>query len=273
MSSIELIKCPACGKEVSSQAINCPNCGQPIAGAEDAEILAKEAKQISEYRKIEEYGKKTQKNKKSGKGCAVGCLVIIVLFVFGLVIGVTQGKTSKAARYMNITQEEGEKIDNILSQCGFTNVESMQHDELLDNAHFEGEKGYRVSADGLNNIILYLYADNVVYSVKYADKNLFLKGNLVATINDYVMSIKEISGWQVLCENKVKSILKSPSTAKFPNYKEWGFNKKDGIVTVQGYVDSQNGFGAEMRSKFQFIIDSNTNTIKSFIFDGQELIK
>ena len=61
MSSIELIKCPACGKEVSSQAINCPNCGQPIAGAEDAEILAKEAKQISEYRKIEEYGKDSKK--------------------------------------------------------------------------------------------------------------------------------------------------------------------------------------------------------------------
>lgn len=27
----QLISCPACGKEVSSQAPSCPNCGNPIA--------------------------------------------------------------------------------------------------------------------------------------------------------------------------------------------------------------------------------------------------
>lgn len=43
-------------------------------------------------------------------------------------------------------------------------------------------------------------------------------------------------------------------------------------MTVQGYVDAQNSFGAETRSKFQFIIDTDTNTIQSFIFDGQEMI-
>ncbi len=33
MLNVRLIKCPACGREISSQAISCPNCGQPIAGA------------------------------------------------------------------------------------------------------------------------------------------------------------------------------------------------------------------------------------------------
>ena len=51
-----------------------------------------------------------------------------------------------------------------------------------------------------------------------------------------------------------------------------GFKKEKNILTVQGYVDAQNSFGAELRSKFQFIIDSDTNTITSYIFDGQEMI-
>lgn len=32
-------------------------------------------------------------------------------------------------------------------------------------------------------------------------------------------------------------------------------------------------FGAEVRSNFQFIIDIDSDTIQSFIFDGEELIK
>ena len=45
------------------------------------------------------------------------------------------------------------------------------------------------------------------------------------------------------------------------------------IFTVQSYVDAQNSFGAETRSNFQFVIDMDSDTIQSFIFDGEELIK
>jgi predicted nucleic acid-binding Zn ribbon protein len=34
MLTLKLINCPACGKEISPQAISCPNCGQPIANQE-----------------------------------------------------------------------------------------------------------------------------------------------------------------------------------------------------------------------------------------------
>lgn len=33
-----MIKCPECGKEISSSAINCPNCGCPIEGCNEASI-------------------------------------------------------------------------------------------------------------------------------------------------------------------------------------------------------------------------------------------
>lgn len=53
----------------------------------------------------------------------------------------------------------------------------------------------------------------------------------------------------------------------------WGFNKKDGIVTIQGYVDSQNSFGAMIRSKFQVKYNEKKEMMTSFIFDDEELIK
>lgn len=80
------------------------------------------------------------------------------------------------------------------------------------------------------------------------------------------------SDLQIACQKAVEAILKSPSTAKFPNILKWNFWKqKDGIY-VQSYVDADNSFGAETRSEFQFILDDDY-TIKSFIFDGEELIK
>jgi hypothetical protein len=37
---VALIKCPECGKEVSSAAASCISCGHPIAGASQANIQA-----------------------------------------------------------------------------------------------------------------------------------------------------------------------------------------------------------------------------------------
>ena len=53
---------------------------------------------------------------------------------------------------------------------------------------------------------------------------------------------------------------------------EWAFQKKDGEILIQSYVDSENSFGANLRSKFQFTINASDNTVKSFIFDGEEML-
>ena len=112
-----------------------------------------------------------------------------------------------------------------------------------------------------------------VYNIRFADYDLYLDGTVVATIQDYTLTTDEASDLMINCEDKVKEVLKSPSTAKFPNILEWGFKKEKNIVTVQGYVDAQNDFGAEIRSDFQFIIDTDTNTIQLFVFDGQEMLQ
>lgn len=219
-------------------------------------------------------------NKKHGlmKGCLT---VIIVFFVIcagiGIIMSLTMDKVtnkkSEITKYIDVTDEQGDNIEKVLSDCGIEQIKSIEHDELLDNAHIEDETGYRLATENIDNIILYLLSDKSVNQIRYADYDLYIDGSVVATLQDYTVSMDEVNKYQYLCQEKIKEILKSPSTAKFPNYTQWGFKQEKNIFTVQGYVDAQNSFGAETRSNFQFIIDINDDTIQSFIFDGEELIK
>lgn len=226
------------------------------------------------------FGKKKEKTKKKG-GFLRGCLTVIIVFfiicaAIGIIMSLTMDKVTNTGikKYIdNISDEAAQKIDSTLADCGIEKLTFAEHDEGLDNAHMEGETGYRLTYDDIKNIILYLDADKNVYLIRYNDYDLYNDNKKIATLQDYTVSLDELNKYQNLCQEKVKEILKSPSTAKFPNYTEWGWKQEMNIFTVQGYVDAQNSFGAETRSTFQFVIDMNTDTIQSFIFDGEELIK
>ncbi len=229
------------------------------------------------------------KRKRRGlKGCLVtvlgffAALFVIIITISILIqndiekngISSTEEKEGVAIQYMDISEEEGEKIDEILKNCGLTNITAFQRDSLLDNVDFEGEMGYWLAENGnLDKIILYINPDNTVYSLSFNTHMLYENGEVQATIDDYTMTAKERDEYIILCQEKVKEILKSPTTAKFPNYTEWGYWREKNIVIMQGYVDSQNGFGAMVRSQFQLKINTDTNMLDSFIFDGQELIQ
>ncbi|SDG21058.1 hypothetical protein [Microbacterium sp. 77mftsu3.1] len=59
------------------------------------------------------------------------------------------------------------------------------------------------------------------------------------------------------CENRIERLLKSPSTARF-NSSASG----SGTLKVTGTVDSENGFGAMIRSSFgcTVVLNEETNT-------------
>ena len=221
---------------------------------------------------------KAENPKTKNKGCASGCLsLIIALFIIVAAGGVLMygcgNIDAGIGEYVDtIPEESAQKIDAVLSECGIVGLDSAEHDETLDNAHFQGETGYRLTYGDTKNIILYLDGDNNVYLLKFADRELYANNAKVASLDDFRISFSEMTDYQVLCEEKVREFLKAPSTAKFPNYTEWGFAKDKNILTVQGYVDAQNSFGAMMRNTFQFIIDTDSNTIQSFILDGEQII-
>ncbi|VII01033.1 Uncharacterised protein [Clostridioides difficile] len=179
----------------------------------------------------------------------------------------------KISKVTNLAPEQVQNIAKILKECGIEEFESIKHDEGLDNAHFDGEKGYRIEFGGSKNIILYLNKDNSVYNIRWADNDFYKNNKVVSKVSDYTLTIDEKTELQLQCQNGVSAILKSPSTAKFPNITEWVFSKDKEKIVVQSYVDSQNSLGAILRSDFQITFTSDGKNVKSFIFDGEEMIK
>lgn len=57
-----------------------------------------------------------------------------------------------------------------------------------------------------------------------------------------------------LSEEIVKENLKSPSTASFSNLRETQITQVDNGYKVSGYVDSENGFGAMIRSNYTVVV-------------------
>lgn len=273
----QTIRCPKCGNETSSENDFCPECGNKLSDNQEDYNKSDTTTKIdpSQYNV---YGKQKKKDKPK-RGCGIGCLIFIIFIVIASVGGYQSNKlenssTTNVSGNSSIDRNTKQNIENIFKQCGFTKIKEINHDELLDNAHFQGEKGYRVSAnissvDNFKNIILYLNSDNTVYSVRYADHDLYINGKVNAKITDYELTTDDASKYMIVCKEAVEKVLKSHSTAKFPNFLDWNIAKKDGQVVVAAYVDSQNGFGATVRSQFQFTFDSNNN-VKSFIFDGKE---
>ncbi|MGO0903539.1 hypothetical protein ACYZFO_10720 [Clostridioides difficile] len=179
----------------------------------------------------------------------------------------------KISKVIDTEPKKIKNIANILKECGIEDFDSIKHDDGLDNAHFDGEKGYRIEFSGSKNIILYINKDNSVYNVRWANNDFYKDSKVVSKVSDYTLTIDEKTELQLQCENGVSAVLKSPSTAKFPNITEWAFSKDKEKIVVQSYVDSQNSLGAMLRSDFQITFTSDSKNVKSFIFDGEEMIK
>lgn len=243
-------KCKYCQSEIDCQSKVCPFCNKPL----------------------------------KAHGCLIPISVFFLLLIGSLIAAVKTEKGGNpkeqnlknsiiAAKYIDISDNQSRHIDKILRQCGIENIISFEHDPMLDEAHSDGETGYRISTDRATNIILCLKENKKVHNVVYAGHKLYAKKKVIAKIQDYTFSMEEIAKWQDFCQEQVINILKAPRSARFPNYTKWGFKKTKKEIIIQGYVDAQNSFGAELRSKFQFKINTKNESIESFVFDGEELMQ
>lgn len=256
--------CHECGNELKDEAKFCDKCGTKIDN-------------ILPTQKFE--NKSNQKPKKK-YGCLIAVIVIITMVIMMVIVGmIASTQSTKLPQNINILMKNGidnedkaVKVDSILKQCGIE-IKSINHDEGLDNATGVNEKGYRVSTGDGNNVILYLTEDDNVLSVKYANNLLYKDNKVVKKLSDYTLTLNEASDLQYKSQEMVKQILKAPSTAKFPNINNWAFSKNPKKIIIQSYVDSENSFGAMIRSEFQITLTSDGKTVSSFIFEGQEQIK
>lgn len=275
-----LINCPECNHEVSDQAATCPNCGYILKTEKTTNVTSVASLPAKKKKKL---------------GCLFYCSIIILVLMTITIVGAVLGNdtpssnsntnsgnqnatlstntpTSFAAKNINgLSNKQGEKIDKILSQCGLKDASSITAESSLDS-RYKGKKGYILVIGNIKNVFVFLDKKQNVYKITYKNHTLYGKGKVKSTLDDYCMTAEEQDTVRISCEEKIKEILTSPSTAEFANRNEWAFSKNKHTLLVQGYVDSQNGFGAMIRSDFQFEIDRKTNKIKSLIFDGKELI-
>lgn len=222
---------------------------------------------------------KTEKPKKK-RGCLISLLIFLGFICVTTVTAMSNIPDSdKAPKNLSIimkatgvNKEDATAINGILNDCGIQ-AKEISHDEGLDNSTGSNEKGYRISTQDLNNIILYLREDNSIYSLRYADNFLYDNNAVISKVSNYYLSSQEKNNLIIESEKIIKSALKSPSTAKFPNVLEWKFYKDKEKIIAQSYVDSQNSFGAMLRSNFKITLSPDGITIKSLIIDGQEYMK
>ena len=53
-------------------------------------------------------------------------------------------------------------------------------------------------------------------------------------------------------------VLKAPATAKFPTFEEMVVNGSNGHYNVSGFVDSQNSYGASIRSNYTYNVEKDS---------------
>ena len=72
-------------------------------------------------------------------------------------------------------------------------------------------------------------------------------------------------------EKKVSNHLLSPSTAKFPLYSKYTYNRKGNVYTINGYVDAKNLYGTELRKKWGVMVeyDGTYNRLICVVIDGE----
>ncbi len=209
-------------------------------------------------------------------------IVIIVSFMIcafiifmSLIIAISKGGNSINKNLLinqyNLSEEEAQNIISIIDKCGYSDYysnytleKSSNNEEIPDSIGFAIKSG--------NQIVGFIdIKDNKVDNIQYSDKILYKNGSIQHTLSEYLISADEERELIVKAQEDIESVLKSPSTAKFPWPDEWKMSKKSDSITIQSYVDAQNSFGAVVRSEFQIIYKKGK--ITSLILDGKEYIK
>lgn len=80
-----------------------------------------------------------------------------------------------------------------------------------------------------------------------------------------------------MVKKEITNKLKTPSTAEFPSISDWDiYINSNNVIVVSSYVDSQNSYGAMLRSDFehQYIISGKGNYICTYKeFDNETIFK
>jgi hypothetical protein len=64
--------------------------------------------------------------------------------------------------------------------------------------------------------------------------------------------------WRI-CQERTSAELKAPASAAFPSYDEHAISHSGALWSVDSYVDAQNSFGAQLRTRYTCTASFNPN--------------
>ncbi len=223
---------------------------------------------------------------KVGKLIGIYFVIAIIIGVFGAILSssVNDEKPKNTPQIpkdvklimdtCDTTQEKANDILTVLTNCEILDIQDFTHDEMLDNIDNEGDTGYRITSEGLTNIILYLNKDKNVYIVRYAGVDMYSNGEYKTKLSYFYLTSSQKANLETSSKNYVKAILMSPTSADFPWF-DWdiSLNAFSQIATVSSYVDADNAFGTEVRTYFTLMykIIGNNYSLIYFKF-GSDII-
>lgn len=163
-----LIKCPECGKEVSSAATNCPNCGHPIS----------QGKQIVKETVVKEKKKR-------------GCLSTILLFV--IVVAVIGAFASGG---------DDKKVKDATKNTSSSSTPSDSNSETENTEKTEFSIGETAEQKNVQVTLLSVTESNGSEYVKPDDGNVFLLCEFeIANNSDKDIAISSIASFEAYCDD------------------------------------------------------------------------
>lgn len=230
------------------------------------------------FREIQKSGeKKMPENKLSKTNSNIGCIVGMVMSAMLLVIivkGCMEDYSSNAriaaqedapiasfAAY-GISPAQEQSARNALNKIGIDKITRIEKEADGEYTFYYGKeeppvwltfKGTKVKTIDLTVKVKHLREDRLV---DVPGKTLYKNGKAIWKVQDFVfMEGESRAMYRNDVQEYVKSILKVPESAKFPDCfidcSGWAMSKDKGIVIVQSYVDSRNGLGLTSRMFFE----------------------
>lgn len=158
-----------------------------------------------------------------------------------------------------VNKETADELYNFLqNNLGFSEIEFIEKNSV-------GDIVFDISAD--DYLLRATLDDENVYSIDCGDYKLYDGENVLIDKNGLLdREIDNKSAYYSIAKEIVESALKAPSTAEFPSIfsDDIKMQRNKDIVAVQSYVDSQNSFGAMIRS--EWIVQFKVTDISSYSY-------
>ena len=289
--------CSNCGEAITGKF--CQNCGKSNVEPEIKVVSDKvETDGISKNQINPNIfkSKPIAAKEKKKTGCLSYCILIVIFIVIwsgitnsnkdsvdkGNKDSTADASTVESSKKATPTPKPKPKPKNIfttdmskasgLTKNTVADLYDLIHNKLgFKDITFDGKNGvgdtiYDIKGDGYT--LRATLDEDEIYSIICGDYNLYEKSKVKMDKQGILdRTIDNGSAYYSIAKEIVTSNLKSPKSADFPSIvwssDEIQMQRNGSLVAVQGYVDAQNSFGAEIRSTYlvEFIVaDIDTYT-------------